>query len=90
MKTALYRHFDAEGQLLYVGISLHAIVSLARHKSNARWFDRISTIKVVWFDTRKDALKTEKLAILNERPAFNNGKIPTRVLKRRSFSRIFS
>ena len=39
---ALYRHFAADGSLLYVGISLSALNRLGQHKQNAEWFDKIS------------------------------------------------
>src|SRR5438067_656371 len=39
--TQLYRHFDADGTLLYVGISLSALQRLRGHRA-AEWIDRIT------------------------------------------------
>lgn len=71
MRTALYRHFDAAGQLLYVGISLSAVQRLAQHRLTARWFERIARIEVEWHDSREDAISAEIQAIAGEHPECN-------------------
>jgi hypothetical protein len=38
-ETELYRHYDAEGNLLYVGISLNSVVRLTQHRQASGWFD---------------------------------------------------
>jgi hypothetical protein len=55
MRTALYRHFDADGRLLYVGISMQDI----------------ATVRIEWFYSRKEALQAELRAITTENPAHN-------------------
>lgn len=67
----LYRHFDAAGQLLYVGVSVHALVRLCDHKKESEWFWRIARIDVTAYATRDDALRAERLAIRREKPRFN-------------------
>jgi hypothetical protein len=42
----LYRHFDKDGTLLYVGISLSAINRLGQHKDNAHWFSSIKRVEI--------------------------------------------
>ena len=69
--TYLYRHFDAEGKLLYVGISLQAINRLAQHRDNAHWFSNIRDVKIEVFESRQDALAAERKAILEENPSHN-------------------
>lgn len=69
--TQLYRHFDREGRLLYVGISLSTIARLSSHKNAAPWFDQIATITVEHFPTRRLALIAELRAIRDEQPAHN-------------------
>jgi hypothetical protein len=69
--THLYRHFDAEGVLLYVGISLSAVQRLASHASASHWFDRIATVTIETYPTRDDALEAERNAIITELPLFN-------------------
>jgi excinuclease UvrABC nuclease subunit len=71
MRTALYRHFDAAGVLLYVGISLNSIKRTAQHKYGAKWFQRIDRITFTWHDTRAAALAAEAIAIAKERPVWN-------------------
>jgi hypothetical protein len=71
VKTHLYRHFNAEGELLYVGISLSAINRLGQHKDNSHWFDSICRVDIQNFDTREEAVNAETLAIRDEKPKHN-------------------
>lgn len=77
-KTNLYRHYDADGKLLYVGISLSAVERLNRHKrGKSSWFSQISRVEIEAHETRSGALKAEREAIENESPEYNkifNGK----------------
>ncbi len=70
-KTALYRHFDSEGRLLYVGISVSAINRLKQHMSGAQWAMEISEVRIEWFADRASAERAERLAIMNEKPIYN-------------------
>lgn len=75
MSTQLYRHFDGDGNLLYVGISLSAIARLGQHKTS-HWFNQIATVTIEKFDSRDDALDAEFLAIKTENPLHNrSGKV---------------
>jgi hypothetical protein len=71
VKTQLYRHFNAEGELLYVGISLSTINRLGQHKDHSHWFETISRVDIEKFDTKEEALNAEALAIHNEKPKCN-------------------
>ncbi len=70
-ETHLYRHFDKNGALLYVGISLSAVARLSQHRSRSNWFDSIARVEIEAFPTREAALKAERRAITEESPAFN-------------------
>jgi excisionase family DNA binding protein len=70
-KSYLYRHFDENGQLLYVGISLGAIERLRQHSFGSDWFDEIRTITMETFETRAEALEAERKAIKKENPKHN-------------------
>ena len=70
MKTNLYRHFDENGALLYVGISLSAVQRLIQHEKSD-WFDEISNVTIESFATRELALLAEKEAIKKELPIHN-------------------
>jgi len=67
----LYRHFDNDKNLLYVGISLSVATRLMQHRQNSGWFDRISLVTVEKFPSREEALKAEVEAIKSENPRFN-------------------
>ncbi len=66
----LYRHFDRDGRLLYVGISLCSLTRLVDHKSSA-WFGDIATVTFERRNGRKDALRAERAAIRQENPVHN-------------------
>jgi predicted GIY-YIG superfamily endonuclease len=63
MTTALYRHFDALGTLLYVGISNNHLRRLAQHQEGAKWAEQIARVAIERFPTRQAALEAESQAI---------------------------
>ncbi len=67
-RTALYRCFDADGRLLYVGASRNPARRLGEHN---RWNGDVATITVAWHDTPEAAAHAERTAITEERPMFN-------------------
>jgi hypothetical protein len=69
--TQLYRHFAADGRLLYVGISVNVIWRIGTHQERSHWFRSISRIEIEHFDSRDAALAAEKTAIRAEKPLFN-------------------
>jgi len=69
--TCLYRHYDKDDNLLYVGISLSAYTRLSQHKSNSEWAATAVKMTTEPFNSRVDALEAEKKAIINEKPLFN-------------------
>jgi len=68
---ALYRWFDAEGELLYVGISSTLWNRTKQHSQTAEWFTEISFCTVEWFDSRFEVENAENRAIMNENPKHN-------------------
>ena len=71
METNLYRHYDANNNLLYVGISLNAVYRLSQHKNGSAWYSEISKVEIEKFETREDAIKAERKAIKEESPKHN-------------------
>lgn len=67
----LYRHFDEEGRLLYVGISLCSISRQAQHRALSPWFYEVRCIKIEAFKSRAEAAAAEAIAILEEKPLHN-------------------
>ncbi|MFM0608691.1 hypothetical protein PQR05_29595 [Paraburkholderia sediminicola] len=76
--TALYRHFDAEDKLLYVGISLSAANRLAQHMQGSEWAGQIAKVTVTPFPNRSEAKTAETYAIQNEMPLWNKAENPSR------------
>ncbi len=72
--TKLYRHFDKDGALLYVGISTNVVVRLSQHSKYSHWFDEITNITIESYPTRDDALDAETKAIQTENPKYNIAK----------------
>jgi predicted GIY-YIG superfamily endonuclease len=73
MKTALYRHFNAQGQLLYVGITCDPVRRTATHFVNSDWAADLARIEVEWHDSKKAAIDAECRAIRSEQPVNNCG-----------------
>jgi len=71
VRTALYRHFDAAGVLLYVGISNDALRRLCQHKDRSHWHAQIARVDVEWLPDRAAASAAESAAIAREKPAWN-------------------
>jgi excinuclease UvrABC nuclease subunit len=71
VKHYLYRHFDKDDRLLYVGVSLRALQRLAQHRNHAHWFEQICRVEMEQFATRQGALAAERVAIEREKPLYN-------------------
>jgi hypothetical protein len=71
MSCDLYRLYDAEDQLLYVGISWSALGRMSQHKAEKPWFGDVARIEIVITESRAEAEHLERLAIRNERPLYN-------------------
>jgi predicted GIY-YIG superfamily endonuclease len=75
----LYRLTDANGVLLYVGISYSAIARLAQHKDGKAWWPDVAAVGITDLGevTRQEAEAVEREVIRAERPLHNvthNGK----------------
>jgi hypothetical protein len=74
--AGLYRHFDGEGRLLYVGISIDVLVRQASHELRSWWFKDVRRIEITPFATRAEAAAAEVQAIRAERPRYNQQHHP--------------
>lgn len=70
-KITLYRYFDSEGRLLYVGITGDNTKRQSQHRRNSFWFGEISSATYEHFSTRQEALDAETKAIQTEKPKHN-------------------
>ncbi len=69
----LYRHFSADSELLYVGIthSLYFAGRLARHRQRSFWFPLVDGISIEFFRSSDDCRVAEMNSIKTEQPLFN-------------------
>lgn len=72
-RTAVYRFYDARGDLLYVGITNSPRHRFAQHAVNPdnEWWQHRASRRITWYDTRQQALRAEYVAIRKERPIHN-------------------
>lgn len=71
MSTTVYRMFDADDELLYVGITLNPPARFAKHKQDKPWWTLVKRIELMHHETREAALSTEKHFIETEKPLWN-------------------
>lgn len=69
-RTSLYRCFAADGELLYVGISLRQWARFMAH-SGREWFPDVRRIELEHFDNQEEARAAELKAIRAENPKYN-------------------
>jgi predicted GIY-YIG superfamily endonuclease len=67
----LYRHWDADGRLLYVGIANMPGQRERQHAKSSPWMEFQAEMTVERFETRREAEDAEDAAIANEQPIFN-------------------
>jgi predicted GIY-YIG superfamily endonuclease len=67
----LYRFWNAEDVLLYVGISVDSPTRIANHMRDKSWFGEVDTIKLIKFATRAEALAAEAEMIRTLKPLYN-------------------
>ncbi|MYR36332.1 hypothetical protein GTX14_04585 [Streptomyces sp. SID4944] len=70
-RTALYRLYDADDQLLYIGISAFPKTRFIEHAGDKNWWHHVTRKDVQWLDDRESALTAENDAITSERPLYN-------------------
>lgn len=75
-RTALYRLYDADDELLYVGITKNTAQRWKQHKQLKSWWSRVARRDVAWLDSRPDALLAEHRAIVAEHPLHNSPNDP--------------
>lgn len=69
--TAVYRFFDADGRLLYVGIAYDPAERWKHHAAKTRWWKDAVDNTIEWYGTRVEAERAEKVALRYEKPIYN-------------------
>jgi hypothetical protein len=80
-KPCLYRHFDENGNLLYIGACANYATRRHSHKALSEWAPEIYREEIVYFETLRDALDAERTAIWNEKPVHNQRRWRPKGLK---------
>jgi hypothetical protein len=70
--TALYRLFNAGGDLLYVGISEDPPRRWREHRKETLWWREVHTSQVEWHPGERPAREAECAAIWAENPRYNH------------------
>jgi predicted GIY-YIG superfamily endonuclease len=68
--TALYRFFDAEGGLLYIGITASVPSRISEHSRKA-WCWQAASVTLDWYPSASLARAAERIAIQTEQPRHN-------------------
>lgn len=71
VKGTLYRMFNADGDLLYLGISSRGPQRFGEHRQTQDWWTEVETIRVEHFATIGEAERAERAAIPIEEPRYN-------------------
>lgn len=78
-RTAIYRYFDADDNLLYVGITGDPLARDRSHSRRSAFQEFTARQSVEWLPSRAAALEAESSAISSEQPLFNRvGSDPDR------------
>lgn len=71
MYHTLYRFWNKDSELLYIGISLNAIARLSQHSKDKDWYQEVASITMEHFGSREELEKAERESIFKERPRYN-------------------
>lgn len=84
-RTALYRLFGSDGQLLYMGIARDPERRWAEHAQRQAWWHLVTRKTVEWHAGRNAALAAEASATADEKPLYDNSWRRTQAEERVSF-----
>lgn len=70
-QISLYRFYDADEGLLYVGFSNEPWRRRKEHSVTQPWYPRVRHQSITWYDSEDAARRAETIAIRTERPQFN-------------------
>lgn len=74
----VYRFFDADGVLLYVGCSTNLAARMVAHSNQKDWWSIVAKAEFQHFADSLEGYRAEQEAIRTERPLYNvQGQAPT-------------
>jgi len=71
VRTYVYRIFDREGRLIYVGATMHPETRINTHRRSIWWGLDIHRIKIKVYPNRQLAADEERRAVQTEHPRWN-------------------
>lgn len=74
--TSLYKYYDRDGVLLYIGITGRGMTRNSEHNKTKPWWKFVASQKVEHFSTRKEAAIRERHLIRKMAPPFNKQMNP--------------
>jgi predicted GIY-YIG superfamily endonuclease len=74
-RTALYRIYDADGALLYVGVTGNPKRRFAEHASDKSWWALAARRDIEWYESRASAEMAERAAIRAHDPYHNRDHV---------------
>ena len=83
MPNSVYKIYDKDKNLLYIGSSMLVITRINNHASTKDWWNDVNSIQVSHFADKTTALKEESKAIKNENPLYNRQDICKKLLEER-------
>jgi excinuclease UvrABC nuclease subunit len=69
--TTVYQCFDADDNLLYVGIATSWPSRFLAHKHGSSWFASVARLELEHYDSREDARRREKELVQTTAPIHN-------------------
>jgi hypothetical protein len=79
----LYRFFDAEGVLLYVGLTYDLVQRFSQHSVERWWWGQWATVTATRYVSRAELEAAERKAIKSEKPLYN--EVHNKTLRIRTF-----
>lgn len=70
-ETLLYRIFNSDGEIIYIGITCCYEIRMRGHKDSKFWWNEVDSIKTRKYPNRTKALEAEKRAIKKYNPVYN-------------------
>lgn len=70
-RQVVYRCFDADGALLYIGVSGDICTRVKQHRSQTSWWHEVSRVVIRLHPNRTAAFAAEIAAIRAEHPRYN-------------------
>lgn len=81
MTQHLYRMYDANENLLYIGVSVNALARFAQHKLDKPWIDDVAKVTIESHKCSRSEIEAmEREAIVLERPRHLRGSVARNVL----------